>query len=244
MSLAEEHDLRGDRKAIYRYVERHAPVDPSLVARATDVDPESLHHHVTVLRRDGLLEETTDGRLQIVVHPGEAERFTEAGVSYEIRPARESDLSGLVGVIRQVCQEGSSVVARKLAEELTYEETVIRRTPTRSRIAFVATVGGDVVGWAHVELARVPKLLGTAELSVGVMAGYRRHGIGSHLLKRGVSWAGSEGIRKVYQSLPATNEAGVEFLQHNGWDVEAVREDHYEIEGELVDEVMLARQLD
>jgi ribosomal protein S18 acetylase RimI-like enzyme len=48
----------------------------------------------------------------------------------------------------------------------------------------------------------------------------------------------------VYNSLPATNEDAVAFLESHGWTVEAVREDHYEIDGDLVDEVMLARRLD
>jgi ribosomal protein S18 acetylase RimI-like enzyme len=120
----------------------------------------------------------------------------------------------------------------------------VRRTPTQSRVVFVATVAEDVVGWTHVEVAELPKLSGTAEPTVGVMQAYRRHGIGSHLLRRGVSWAGARGYRKAYESLPATNEVGIAFLEANGWEVEAAREDHYEIAGELIDEVMLARRLD
>lgn len=244
MSFAQEFDLEGGRKSVYRYVERHGPVDPSLVARATGADPESFHHHATMLRRDGLIEETVDGRLQVAVHPGEAETFTEAGVSYEIRPARQSDLSGLVGTIRRACDGGASVVAEGVAEQLAYEDSVVRRTPTRSRVVFVGTVTDDVVGWVHVEVAELPKLSGTAELTVGVIPEYRRHGIGSHLLRRGVSWAATRDCRKVYQSVPATNEAGVAFLEANGWTVEATREDHYEVGGELVDELLLARRLD
>jgi ribosomal protein S18 acetylase RimI-like enzyme len=243
MSLADAFDLEGDRKCVYRYVERHGPVDPSLAARATETDPESFHHHVAMLRRDGLLEETDDGRLRVAVHPGETEEFEEAGVSYEIRPARQADLTGLVGVIRQVAGQ-TSVAAEQVAEEIAYEDTVVRRTPTQSRVAFVATVSGDVVGWSHVGVAEHPKLSGTATLTAGVVEGYRRHGIGSHLLQRGVAWAASRGCRKVYDSLPATNEAGLAFLEANGWHVEARRPDHYEIDGKLVDEVMLARTLD
>lgn len=244
MSLTDAFDLEGDRKCVYRYVERHGPADPSMVARATDTEPEPFHHHVAMLRRDGLVEETPDGRLQVAVHPGEAEQFTEAGVSYEIRPARQSDLSGLVGVIQQASEDETSIVAQGFAEQLTYEDTILRQTPTRSRFAFVATVADDVVGWAHVEGSETPKLAGTAELTLGVIEEYRRHGIGSHLLQRGVSWAGARGCRKVYQSVPAANETGIAFLETNGWAVEAVREDHYEVGGRLVDEVMLARRLD
>jgi ribosomal protein S18 acetylase RimI-like enzyme len=243
MSLADAFDLEGDRKRVYRYVERHGPVDPSLAARATDTDLESFHHHVAMLRRDDLVEETDDGRLTVAVHPGEAEQFTEAGVSYAVRPARQADLSGLVGVIREVAA-ATSVSAEAVAEEIAYEDTVIRRTPTQSRVAFVATVSEDVVGWSHVEVAELPKLSGTATTTVGVLDAYRRHGIGSHLLQRAVGWAAARDCRKVYDNLPATSEAGIAFLGANGWHVEATRTDHYDIDGEVVDEVMLARRLD
>lgn len=197
-----------------------------------------------MLQRDDLLEATEDGRLVVAVHPGEAESFSEGGVDYEIRPARKSDLSGLVGVIRQVCEDGASVVARELADRLVYEDIVVRRTPTRSRVVFVGTVSDEVVGWSDVELADHPRLSGTAELTVGVIDAYRRHGIGSHLVQRGVTWAGTEGCRKIYQSVPAPNETGIAFLETNGWEVEAVREDHYQLDGELADEVMLARRIE
>jgi ribosomal protein S18 acetylase RimI-like enzyme len=243
MALVDGFDLEGDRKCVYRYVERHGPVDPSPAARAVEVAPESVHHHVSILPRDGLVEESDDGRLRVPIHPGETEEFTEAGVSYEIRPARQADLTGLVGAIRQVAGE-TSIVAEQVAEEMAYEDTVVRRTPTQSRVAFVGTVADEVVGWAHVEVAETPALSGTATVTVGVIEGYRRHGIGSHLLARAVAWAAARGCRKVYDSLPATNETGLAFLEANGWEVETVREDHYEIDGELVDEVMLARLLD
>ena len=44
--------------------------------------------------------------------------------------------------------------------------------------------------------------------------------------------------------VPATNEGAVEFLERNGWDMEATRRGHYRIDGDLVDEVQLATWLD
>ncbi|MFU8868139.1 GNAT family N-acetyltransferase, partial [Natronococcus sp.] len=72
---------------------------------------------------------------------------------------------------------------------------------------------------------------------------YRGHGLGGHLLERGLEWAASQGYERVYQSIPSTNEAAVEFLEGHGWEVEAVREGHYKIDGEYVDEVMMAVEL-
>ena len=43
--------------------------------------------------------------------------------------------------------------------------------------------------------------------------------------------------------MPATNEAAIEFLEGQGWQTEAVRDDHYKIDEAYVDEVMMARHL-
>ena len=244
MSVPDEVDLSGGRKQVYRFVERHGPVEPSVVAESIGVDPESFQHHVSILKRDDLLEEDAEGRLRPSLQRGETEEFEEAGVVYEIRPARTADFSGVLGVIRAVTEGLSYVTAETVAEELAYEETLVRRTPTECRVVFVATVADEVVGWAHVEAQEQVSLRGTAECTVGVLEEYRRHGIGSHLLQRGVQWAASRGCRKVYNSHPATNDAAIDFLERNGWEIETIREDHYEIDGELVDEVMLARTLD
>lgn len=244
MSVPDEIDLSGGRKRVYRFVERHGPVEPSAVAETVGVDPESFQHHLSILKRDDLVAVDAEGRLQARLQSGEAEEFEEAGVAYTVRPARPADFSGVVGVIREVTEDGRYITAETVAEEIAYEETLARRTPTECRVVFVATVAEEVVGWSHVRGQEQATLRGTAECTVGVLAGYRRHGIGSHLLRRGVEWAASRGCRKVYNSLPATNGAAIDFLERNGWRIEAVREAHYDIDGELVDEVMLARRLD
>lgn len=236
-------ELGGDRSDVYRFVERNGPVAPAEVAEAIGVDPERFQHHLSILKRDDLLETTEDGKLTVALHHGEAAEYYEAGVRYEIRPSRPSDLSGVVGTIRDVTSEEPYLAAAGVAEQLAYENTLVRWGPNRCRIVFVATVDDDVVGWAHVAMSEVAELSSTAELTLGVMETYRRHGIGSHLLHRGVEWAASRGCRKVYNSLPATNERAIDFLEAAGWTVEAVRDDHYEIRGQLVDEVMLACRL-
>ncbi|MDY7081036.1 MAG: GNAT family N-acetyltransferase, partial [Halobacteria archaeon] len=51
------------------------------------------------------------------------------------------------------------------------------------------------------------------------------------------------GYEKLYQSIPSTNEEGIEYLKAHGCEVEAIREDHYKIDGDYVDEVMMAIKL-
>ncbi|WP_160066360.1 GNAT family N-acetyltransferase [Natronorubrum halalkaliphilum] len=97
-----------------------------------------------------------------------------------------------------------------------------------------------VAGWLHVDAPELPSLRHTAEVTVGVDPEFRRRGIGSSLLEYGLEWADDAGYQKLYQNLPTTNEAAIEFLEANGWQREGVHEGQYCIDEEFVDEVMLA----
>ncbi|NEU55738.1 GNAT family N-acetyltransferase [Halorussus sp. MSC15.2] len=102
----------------------------------------------------------------------------------------------------------------------------------------------EIIGWVHLQGFELPARSHTAELTVGVAPEYREAGVGGTLLERGMSWADDGDYLKVYQSLPATNEDALELLDEYGWEREATRADHYRVEGDLVDEVQMAKRLD
>ncbi|QCC60516.1 GNAT family N-acetyltransferase [Natrinema thermotolerans] len=231
-----------DRKRIYEYVERHGAVDPDDTRERLGIDPSGFRHHVAILKRDGRLEKG-DGKLRVTIDAGAEEEYVSADLEFHIRPARQEDLTGIVGAIRQVAEERTYIEAESVADEIDHEEALLRHNELESRMFFVATVEDDVVGWVHLYAPEIDKLSHTAELTVGVLEEYRGHGIGSHLLSRGLEWAGSNGYEKLYQSVPSTNEGAIAFLEGHGWETEAVREDHYKLNGHYVDEVMMAAEL-
>jgi ribosomal protein S18 acetylase RimI-like enzyme len=231
-----------DRKQIYEYVESHGEVDMEETQNVLRIDPGGFRHHVAILKRDGYLEEH-DGKLRASFEEGAAEEYEVDDVEFTVRPARQEDLSGIVGAIRRVAEQGSYIVAESVADEIDHEEALLRHNEIESRMFFVATVEDDVMGWVHLYAPELDKLAHTAELTVGVLDEYQGLGIGSHLLERGLEWAASNGYEKVYQSAPSTNEYAIEFLKNQGWETEAVRENHYKINDEYVDEVMMAVEL-
>ena len=243
MELAEppqfDHKDRGD---IYDYVESHGSVDPEEMRTALRMDPRPFGHHVAILKRDGVLEDV-DGDLRIAYDETGEEEFSDAGVEFVIRQARQEDLTGLVGAIREAIGAKSYVDAETVADVVDSEGVLLRHNELESRIFFVACVEGEVVGWVHLKHPEIDKLSHTAELTLGVLERYRGHGVGSHLLERGLEWAESQGYEKIYNSIPSTNEEAIAFLESHGWETEAVREDHYRLNGEYLDEVMMAKQL-
>ena len=234
-----DHDSRED---IYRYVESNGASSPAEIQRALNMDERAFGHHTAILRRNGVLEQT-DGKLRIAFDTGAEEEYEVDDVAFRIRQAREEDLTGLVGAIRQAIGGGEYVDAESVADVVDSEGVLLRHNELEARIFFVAIVNGEVVGWVHLKNPQLEKLSHTAELTVGVLAEYRGRGVGSHLLERGLEWAGKQGFERIYNSVPATNETAIAFLTNRDWDEEARRENHYRMDGTYVDEVMMATEL-
>ena len=224
---------------IYRYVERHGTAARHRVRTVTSLPPEKFQDALEELKDRGYLEDD-GGTLQIALEVGSVEAYSTDGVEYVVRPAGQSDFEGLIDTIRDVTAEDTYIVAESIAEQLLYEDAVNRHNTAESRVFFVATVEGDVVGWSHLDLPQLDKLKSTAQLTVGVKGEFRQHGIGSRLVNRALEWAKANGYRKVYNSVPTTNDEALDFLESRGWETEGVRKDHYTIDDGYVDEVMLA----
>ncbi len=240
MSSARPEFKTPDRKRIYEYVEEHGEVSfDDLLDSGILSEPERYHQLVAVMRRDGMLEQE-DGMLRTAVDAGVEEHHDVDGTTVTVRPARQEDISGIVGVIRQVTKERRYVVAESVEQQLSGDSTLVD-TDLEDQRFFVAVVDDEVVGWCGLEVPEMDKLSHTAELTLGVLEEYRGMGIGEHLMDRGLSWAEERGLHKVYNSVPSVNEDAIEFLESHGWEVEAVRSEHYRIGGEFVDEVMMEK---
>ncbi|WP_152041951.1 GNAT family N-acetyltransferase [Salinigranum salinum] len=233
-----------DRKDLYDYVESHGTVRKDEARRSLNMEPGAFGVHMTILRREGYIREVGD-RLQIAYQEEAPREYESGGLSFVIRTAREDDQEDLTRTIREVAEEGDYFEAETVADVLDHEEVLIRHNEVRSRIFFVACVGDDdeVAGWVHLDLPETEFLAHTAVLTVGLRDEYRGHGIGSDLLERGVEWAREHGFEKLYNSVPETNQRAIDFLEGHGWETEAVRKHHYRIDGEYVDEVMMAVDL-
>ncbi|MFC7068369.1 GNAT family N-acetyltransferase [Halobaculum lipolyticum] len=237
--LSFTHD---DRRDLYEYVEEHGTVHEREARRALNMDRTALGHHATLLVRDGYIT-WEDDRLSVAYDEADAVDHTANGVDYSVRMATQRDLSGLVDAIRAVAGEGTYIEAETVADVIEHDQVVLRHNELQSRLFFVAAVDDEVVGWVHLDFPEAEKLSHTAELTVGLLPDYRGKGIGATLLARGESWAADHGFEKLYNSVPATNEEAVGFLEAHDWETEAVREGHYKIDGTYVDEVMLAKRL-
>ncbi|AGB36194.1 GNAT family N-acetyltransferase [Natronococcus occultus] len=230
------------QQRVYDTVERNGALKTARLESELSMAAEDLDDDLDALEREGLLE-IEDDLVRLAIDIGEETTYETDDFEYTVRPASQSDLKGIVGVMRQVAEENDYLVAETVVDLLDHEEVVFRHNDLSSRIFFVATVDDEVVGWVHLHSPNYEKLSHTAELTMGVLEEYRGCGIGSNLLERGLQWAAENGYNKVYQSLPATNQDAVRFLENHRWETEAIRQAHYKIDDQYVAEQMMAVML-
>jgi ribosomal protein S18 acetylase RimI-like enzyme len=233
-----------DRKRVYEFVREHEPVEPGDIrdADVLPVTPSRYWQIVAILKRDGYVR-GEEGLLRDAYEPrGREEHAGERDdVSFTVRAADLDDLTGLAGVIRQVLAGETYLVGQSFSDQLADIDTLVHGAADAPPTYFVAVHDGEVVGWVNLDAPGSDRLSHAVELTMGLLDEFRGYGIGSALLDRAVSWAGAHGYRKVFSNVPASNKAAVEFLEGNGWEVEATRPNHYVIDDALVDEVLVAR---
>ncbi|RYJ12847.1 GNAT family N-acetyltransferase [Halogeometricum borinquense] len=229
-------------KEIYQFVERHGTAARHRVRDMVELPAEEFREELERLTTNGYLEEE-GGTLRVVLDAGSVERYASGDLTYSIRPARADDFDQLIDTIRDVTESSEYVVAESIAEQLLYEDTIVRHNTVESRVFFMAAHNDDILGWTHLDLPQIEKLQNTVQVTVGVREAYRGRGIGSRLLERALEWAKANGYRKAYNSIPAINDEAIAFLEAHDWHTEGIRRDHYTLDGTFVDEVMMAVEL-
>lgn len=232
-----------DRQRVYEFIRDEGPVSPKELEGADilPVTPDRYHQIVAILKRDGYVTEI-EGKVRDDYQPRESEEHEVEDVDIRVREARLDDLSGLAGVIRQVIEGETYIVGESVSHQLANVDTLLYGDSGTPPTYFVALVDGEVIGWVQLETRDVAKLDHVVYLTMGLLDEYRGLGIGSKLMDRAVTWAGEYGFTKVASNIPATNDSAIEFLESNGWDREGVRPDHYNINDQMIDEVLLGRK--
>ena len=163
-----------------------------------------------------------------------------------IRRAEPGDAQALVELAGDVGgEEGAWLLTsaewRSITDERRYLRAV-RRHPDAA--VYLADDGDAVVG--RLSLARDvhPASAHVADLGLMVAATHRRRGVGRGLLDQAVAWAESAGVRKLELHVFPWNEPAIALYEAYGFEREGLRKGHYLRDGEPVDAILMAFQLD
>jgi RimJ/RimL family protein N-acetyltransferase len=163
-----------------------------------------------------------------------------------IRRAEPGDAQALVELAGDVGgEEGAWLLTtaewRSITDERRYLRAV-RRHPDAA--VYLAEDADAVVG--RLSLARDvhPASAHVADLGLMVAATHRRRGVGRALLEQAVEWAESAGVRKLELHVFPWNEPAIALYRSFGFEREGLRKGHYLRDGEPVDAILMAFQLD
>jgi len=162
-----------------------------------------------------------------------------------VRPAEPGDAARLVELARDVGgeEEGWLITGgewRTPGEERRYLRS-IRRHPDAA--VFVAETGGTIIG--RLSIARDPHPASDHVADVGLMVdrGHRRLGVGTALMVEAERWARQVGVRKLELHVFPYNEAAIALYEGLGYEREGFRRRHYRRGAELVDAILMAKEL-
>jgi RimJ/RimL family protein N-acetyltransferase len=162
-----------------------------------------------------------------------------------VRPAESGDAARLVELARDVGgeEEGWLITGgewRTPGEERRYLRS-IRRHPDAA--VFVAETDGTIIG--RLSIARDPHPASDHVADVGLMVDrdHRRLGAGTALMVEAERWARQVGVHKLELHVFPYNEAAIALYEGLGYEREGFRRRHYRRGGELVDAILMAKEL-
>lgn len=173
------------------------------------------------------------------------DRQTKDGFLFRLRPATSDDESSILANIQSVCDERVYLYTDEFI--LTDQWQRLMASPVDESAGYLlllAEAGKNVIG--HLRL--FPSWYGAkgrhvGDLGLTIVKEWRERGIGTAMINYALQWAGRAGFRKLTASLMATNRRGLNLFSKFDFVEEARRPQQLEIDGQYVDEVMLARFL-
>jgi RimJ/RimL family protein N-acetyltransferase len=166
-------------------------------------------------------------------------------VNGRVRRAEPGDAARLVELARAVGSETEGWLItigewRSAADERRYLRS-LRRYPHAA--VFVAETDEGIVG--RLSIARDPHPASAHVADVGVMIarGHRRRGFGKALMGAAEAWAREAGVRKLELHVFPHNQPAIALYESLGYRREGLRRDHYERNGELLDAILMAKDV-
>lgn len=166
-------------------------------------------------------------------------------MTVRVRTADPGDAERLVALAREVGaeEEGWLITAgewRSSSAERRYLKA-IRRHPDAA--VFVAEENGGIIGRLSLSRDAHPASEHVADLGLMVARDHRRRGIGLALMDAAEAWARRVGVRKLELHVFPHNAAAIALYEKLGYEREGFRRRHYRRGEELIDAILMAKEI-
>jgi RimJ/RimL family protein N-acetyltransferase len=160
-------------------------------------------------------------------------------VTIAIKPISIEDVEGFHQALDRVARERRHLLLLE-APSLDQVESFVRSNIERNVAQFVAIDAGSVVGWCDISPQTMDGLTHTGVLGMGVVADYRRQGIGYRLLEATVTKALSNGLTRIELEVFASNRAAIALYERFGFEHEGRKRKARYVDGTWDDFVVMA----
>jgi len=164
---------------------------------------------------------------------------------FHVRPAEPGDAGELVELALAVGSEPEGWLVtngtwRSVSDERRYVRAIRR---SKAAAVLVAQSPEGIVGRLSLSRDPHPASRHVADLGLMVAVGWRRRGVGRALMLGAEEWAREVGIRKLELHVLPYNEAAIGLYESLGYAREGVRRNHYRRGAQLIDAVLMAKEV-
>lgn len=158
-----------------------------------------------------------------------------------IRYVEPADAEALIDHVNEVGAERVYIHTEKVERSVGEEADRIRRFDREQTLSLVATIDKRLVGISDVQKGRLSKNAHTGTLGIAIRKEARGLGLGKAMLEDDIRWARSVGIRKLSLTVFATNQSAIALYRQLGFAEEARLKGQVILDGQPVDELVMAR---
>ncbi|BCG59096.1 GNAT family N-acetyltransferase [Paenibacillus sp. URB8-2] len=173
------------------------------------------------------------------------QEFYINGISYTVRSAMDKDAKDLSEIRFQIDGESENL-DREQGEGFIdisgFEQIIKTDTENIRNLFLVAAVNDRIVGFSRCEGNALKRFSHKVEFGICVLKDYWGNGIGDNLLKQSISWADSNGIKKITLNVLDTNVKAIELYKKFGFEVEGVlKNDKILSDGKYYNTIVMGR---